>query len=300
MQKNKFDTILDDFFDYLLLEKALDNKTIEAYAVDLKRYLEYLQSFDISSLDSVSPKNINNYLLVLAESGMTPSTISRNISSIKNFHKFCLSEDYSNNNPSLNIDVPKKGKTLPSVMSVDDINKLFSLPDLNTPVGKRDRAMFEIAYGAGLRVSELLSLEYSSIYQKEGVVRVIGKRKKERIVPIGKEALKYLDDYIVRGRPELSKDKSTGYLFLNTRGGQLSRMGYWKILRKYILLSNMSFDIHPHTFRHTFATHLIEGGADLRSVQEMLGHADISTTQIYTHLDKYRLFEVHRMFHPRG
>jgi len=294
--------LTDLYYDYLIFDKGLNEKTIESYSNDLNRYTEYLEGQGIKNITEVTRKNIENFLIELINIGLNTTSVIRNLSSIKNFHKFIVGENISTENPSINVDTPKQSKVLPSVMSVEEINRLFSIPDLNSDLGIRDRAMFEILYACGLRISELLSLEYNSILFDEGFLRVIGKRNKERLVPVGVDALKFVKQYTDEVRSELeSKNSSvTGTLFLNSRGSKMSRMGFWKILRKYVLLANLDLEIHPHTFRHTFATHLLEGGADLRSVQEMLGHADISTTQIYTHINRERLREVHKMYHPRG
>ncbi|MFO7810068.1 MAG: tyrosine-type recombinase/integrase, partial [Candidatus Delongbacteria bacterium] len=217
------------------------------------------------------------------------------------FHKFLTDSDFCGSDPSVSVEIPRQPKSLPSVMTLEEIEKIFSNVDLQKALGIRNRSMLEILYACGLRISELLSLEYNSVIFPEGIVRVIGKRNKERIIPIGSSALKYLKQYLSELRPELAaKGKSKSILFLNSRGNRMSRMGFWKILRKYVQLADLSVEIHPHSFRHSFATHMLEGGADLRSVQEMLGHADISTTQIYTHIDREHLKQIYRQYHPRG
>jgi len=296
-----FNDILELYYDSLLFDKGLSRLTLESYSNDLKRYFDFLDQKGITAPDDIKAEHIREFVTILRDLGLMISSVIRNLSSIKNFHKFMVNEDICPNNPSLHIDTPKQPKSYPAVMSVEEIEKLFSVPDIETGLGKRDRAMIEMMYACGLRISELLSIEFNSVIFPEGIVRVIGKRNKERIVPIGSSALTYLKKYLSDVRPILaSKGKSKSTLFLNSRGNKMSRMGFWKIVRKYVQLANLPIDIHPHTFRHSFATHLLEGGADLRSVQEMLGHADITTTQIYTHIDREHLKQVYRQFHPRG
>lgn len=296
-----FNAILELYYDSLLFDKGLSRLTLESYGNDLKRYFDFLEQKGVVSPDEVKPEHIREFVTVLRDLGLMISSVVRNLSSIKNFHKFIVNEDLSQNNPSLHIETPKEPKTYPAVMTVDEIERLFAAPDKETDLGIRDRAMLEIMYACGLRISELLTIEYNSVIFPEGIVRVIGKRNKERIVPIGNSALIHLKKYLSDVRPALaSKGKTKSVLFLNSRGSKMSRMGFWKIVRKYVQLANLSIDIHPHTFRHSFATHLLEGGADLRSVQEMLGHADISTTQIYTHIDREHLKQVYKQYHPRG
>jgi len=296
-----FDSILERYYDSLLFDKGLSRLTLESYGNDLRRYIDFLEEKGINSPDYIKSEHIREFVTVLRDTGLMISSVIRNLSSIKNFHRFMVNEDISSNNPSLHIDTPKEPHTYPAVMTVGEIERLFSVPDPDTDLGKRDRAMLEIMYACGLRISELLTLEYNSVIFPEGIVRVIGKRNKERIVPIGSSALNSLRKYMTDVRPGLaSKGKTKSVLFLNSRGNKMSRMGFWKIVRKYVQSANLSIDIHPHTFRHSFATHLLEGGADLRSVQEMLGHADITTTQIYTHIDREHLKQVYRQYHPRG
>ncbi|HQO08493.1 MAG TPA: site-specific tyrosine recombinase XerD [Clostridiales bacterium] len=294
-------SILENYYDSLLFYKGLSGLTLESYSNDLKRYTVFLEEKGIKYPDDVKAEHIREFITVLRDLGLMISSVVRNLSSIRNFHKYMVNEDVTQNNPSLNIDTPKEPKTYPAVMTVDEIEKLFAAVDTESDLGKRDRAMLEMMYACGLRISELLNIEYNSVIFPEGIVRVIGKRNKERIVPIGSSALSFLKTYLSDIRPGLaSKGASRSSLFLNSRGGKMSRMGFWKIVRKYVQAANLSIDIHPHTFRHSFATHLLEGGADLRSVQEMLGHADITTTQIYTHIDREHLKQVYRQFHPRG
>ncbi len=298
---SKFNSVLENYYDSLLFDKGLSKLTLESYGNDLKRYFDFLESEGVSDPEDILPEHIHDFILLLNDLGLTVNSVIRNLSSIRNFHKFMVNEDICPNNPALHIETPKQPKIYPAVLSVEEIEKIFSVPDTSTELGLRDRTMLEMTYACGLRISELLTLEYNSVIFPEGIVRVIGKRNKERIVPIGSSALGFLRSYLSDVRPQLAaRGKSKNILFLNSRGNKMSRMGFWKILRKYVQLANLSVEIHPHTFRHSFATHLLEGGADLRSVQEMLGHADISTTQIYTHIDREHLKQVYRQYHPRG
>ena len=293
--------ITDLYFDYLIFEKGLSELTLEAYRNDLKRYLTYLEELNITKIEDIKSLHIREYISQLRETGLAITSVLRNLSSIKNWHKFCEGEGYATENIAADIDPPKKPSALPAVMTVAEIDTIFAMPDCSTDLGLRDRAMLELIYGCGLRISELLNIECNYILETENLVRVIGKRNKERIIPIGKNALIHIQNYLKTSRPVLeAKGKNSGILFLNNRGGKMSRMGFWKIVRKYVIQANLNTEIHPHTFRHTFATHLLEGGADLRAVQEMLGHCDISTTQLYTHIDREHLREIHRMYHPRG
>ena len=302
---NEIYTILDDYLDYLMFETDLRDLSIESYSLDLNRYTKFLVEIKkVDKVDKINSLYILDYLSELKQIGLIESSRIRNLSSIKNFHKYIVGEEICDKNPATDVESPRKNETLPYVLNIEQVNKLLSSPDSDTPFGIRDKAMLETIYACGLRISELLNLEFKSINFEEKIVRVVGKRNKERIIPIGKVALKAISNYLDNSRDEfLAKKKtrgSTATLFLNKFGNNISRMGFWKILRKYVLMAGLDTDIHPHTFRHTFATHLLEGGADLRSVQMLLGHSDITTTQIYTHLDSEQLQMVHKMYHPRG
>lgn len=302
---NEIYTTLDEYLDYLMFETDLRDLSVESYTLDLNRYTKFLvESKKISKLDKIDSIFILDYLSELKQIGLVESSRIRNLSSIKNFHKYIVGEEISDKNPAMDVESPKKNETLPYVLNISQVNKLLSSPDNDTTFGLRDTAMLETIYACGLRISELLNLEFKSINFQEKIIRVIGKRNKERIIPIGKVALKSISTYLDESREELlSKRKikgSTATLFLNRFGNKISRMGFWKILRKYVLIAGLDTEIHPHTFRHTFATHLLEGGADLRSVQLLLGHSDITTTQIYTHIDSEQLQMIHKMYHPRG
>jgi integrase/recombinase XerD len=292
---------LDQYLNYLRFEKNLSENSIFAYQTDLKRYLAYLHALKITRPEHIKTRHVHRLIQVLSEMGLAASSLARNLSSIRSFHQFLYMEDVMQSNPTEHVEGPKLRRYLPSVLSFNEIQKLLSVIDDSNSLGLRDRAMLEILYACGLRISELLGLPIREIYFKQGFVRVIGKGSKERLVPVADRALNWVRAYLDRSRPVLDKYRnSSGITFLNARGNPLSRMGFWKILNGYVVQSGVKKEVHPHTFRHSFATHLLEGGADLRAVQEMLGHADISTTQIYTHLDRSYLKQVYQQYHPRA
>ena len=292
---------LRSYIHYLELEKSASPNTIASYKIDLKRYLDYLESKNINQPDRIGENDVLGFLKVLRGFGLAARTISRNLTSIKMFHKFLAGESIVTTNPAENIETPKLPKYLPDVLNQDEIERILIQPNSTEPLGIRDKAILECMYATGMRVTEVITLKQSALLITDGIVRVFGKGSKERLVPIGKSALKCIGRYLNEVRPLLSK-KGTGQdiLFLNSRGRPMSRMAVWNIVKAYTLKSGIKKEVHPHTFRHSFATHLLEGGADLRAVQEMLGHSDISTTQIYTHIDREYLKEVHKTFHPRG
>jgi integrase/recombinase XerD len=292
---------LSQYLNFLRFEKNLSENSISAYHRDLKRYISYLDAQKITRPDHIQDRHIRRLIRVLSELGLNQSSLARNLSSIRSFHRFLLNEDLSDVDPTEHVEGPKIRRHLPSVLTFVEIEKIFNtIPDRNL-LGLRDRAMMELLYASGLRISELLLLPVREIYFKEGFVRVFGKGSKERLVPTSDRALNWIRRYLDRSRPALDRfRRAEGITFLNARGTGLSRMGFWKIMRGYVNKSGINKQIHPHTFRHSFATHLLEGGADLRAVQEMLGHADISTTQIYTHLDRSYIKQVYREFHPRA
>jgi integrase/recombinase XerD len=292
---------LTQYLSYLKFEKNLSENSISAYQNDLERYLNYLKTQRILHPENIQPKHIRRLLQGLSELGLSSTSLARNLSSIRSFHMFLIGEDLLKTDPSEHVDGPKLRRYLPSVLTFDEIEKICTDISLDSTLGIRDRAMVEVLYACGLRISELLSLLLREIYFNEEFVRIIGKGSKERLVPISKRALKWMRKYLNESRPFLDKhQRSEGVAFLNSRGTAMSRMGFWKNLNKYIKNSGIRKEIHPHTFRHSFATHLLEGGADLRAVQEMLGHSDISTTQIYTHLDRTYLQQEYKDFHPRA
>ena len=291
---------IDKFVDYLLLEKGLADNTLYAYRRDIDRYASLLASQETDRLANISQREVASLLQLLAEFGLQASSVARNLTAIRMFHRFLLDEGLMELDPTEHISPPKANRKLPHVLSIREMERLLEGPDLDTPLGIRDRALLEMMYGAGLRISEVLALEISNLMFELGVVRVIGKGNRERIVPIGNQAMQWVNRYTDEVRHDLATPGSDRTCFLNFRGQPLSRMGVWKLLRGYVLKAEIGGKVSPHTLRHSFATHLLEGGADLRAVQEMLGHADISTTQIYTHVDREYLMEVHQTFHPRA
>lgn len=292
---------LKEYLAYLKLEKNLSDNTISAYRNDLSSFLHFLEEHYIDDPSKIEARTLINFFTNLEKAGLTSSSAARYYSSLKGYLNYLFTNNYIKSNPIEKISPPKLAKTLPGVLSVSEIEKILSLPDSSVTLGIRDKTILEVFYACGLRISELISLKLSDLFLSDEMIRVFGKGSKERIVPIGSSAINWIKTYLTNSRPLLSKlTKSENYLFLNSRGTRLSRMGVWKLVDRYARESGIEKPIHPHTFRHSFATHLIEGGADLRSVQEMLGHADISTTQIYTHIDREFIKQVHKQFHPRG
>jgi integrase/recombinase XerD len=291
---------LDRFHDFLAVEKGASPRTGEAYLRDLARFATFARLKGVRAPDSVGSKTLREYVYHLKDLGLAPSSIRRNVSAVRSYFRFMLDEGHVVRDPSERLETPKRWRTLPEVLTVKEVESLITAPSLDEPLAFRDRAMLEVAYGAGLRVSEWISIGVRDVLMNERLVRVFGKGGKERVVPIGRSAIAAVAIYTRELRPRIERGKGKGILFLNSRGEPLSRMGAWKILRKYVEQAGITKHVSPHTLRHSFATHLLEGGADLRAVQEMLGHADISTTQIYTHVDREYLRSVHRQFHPRS
>lgn len=269
--------------------------------MDLSRYLQHLGSKGRRSLSAVCEEDISGFVVTLRTMGLSARTVSRNLSAIKMFHKFLLGEGLSKSDPTSGVDAPKLSKHLPEVLNQDEVEAILQQSDLGQPLGIRDQAILETMYATGMRVSEVITLKLSNVHAAESFVRIFGKGSKERLVPIGSSALHWIDQYLkgVRGKLSLNGG-GQDVLFLNSRGKPMSRMAIWNIVKSCSVKAGMTKAVHPHTFRHSFATHLLEGGADLRAVQEMLGHSDIATTQIYTHIDREYLKEVHKTFHPRG
>jgi integrase/recombinase XerD len=292
--------LLARFTDYIALEQGLSPRTQEAYQRDLLRFAEYAESKGVSAPVDITAKLLREYVYHLKDLGLSPSSIRRNVSAVRGYFRFLTGDGIVVRDPSERLETPQKWRTLPEVLSVDEIQRLLASPTLDDNLVFRDRALLEIAYGAGLRVSEWITLGVRDLLLEEGLVRVFGKGSKERLVPIGRSAIGAVAVYLRELRPKLEKGEGKGVLFLNARGKPLTRMGAWKILRGHVDRAGITKHVSPHTLRHSFATHLLEGGADLRAVQEMLGHVDIATTQIYTHVDREYLRQVHRSFHPRG
>lgn len=282
------------------IERNLSENTIDAYEHDLHRYLAFLSDLEVREPKAVTSEVISKFVTEIQSYNLAASTIARNFSSIRMFHRFLVGEDIVDTDPTAVLDTPKAPKKLPDILDYEEIRQILESIIPEDAYKLRDRAMFELLYACGLRVSELLNLTQKEIYEDQGIIRIIGKGDKERIVPAGETALYWVRRYQHDGRPNfVVAGRTDDTVFLNNRGRGLSRMGVWKKLQEYVEIAGVDKKVTPHTFRHSFATHLLEGGADLRAVQEMLGHTDISTTQIYTHLDSSYLQEVHRTFHPR-
>lgn len=291
--------LIQSFIDYLDVERGLAENTLESYSRDLRHYSDFLARDDCS-IERASQDTIAAYLVSLKKDGRAASTIARRLAALKAFYQYLVRESRIERDPTENLESPKQRKRLPKVLTVDEVERLLSQPDGRTPAGLRDRAMLELLYATGIRVSELVALNVPDINLDAGFVRCRGKGSKERVVPVGSVAVRALKNYLEQGWPRLSRDPSEGALFVNQHGRRLTRQGFWKILKKYARMAGITKEITPHTLRHSFATHLLENGADLRAVQEMLGHADISTTQIYTHVTKHRLRDVYARAHPRA
>lgn len=290
---------IDWFLHYLSVERGLAENTRYSYSCDLVSFAFFLKEAKHKDFHTVEKRDIFEYLVHLQEMQRTPATIARQLAAIKAFYRFRQFEGIQEDNPSLDLEPPKLGRRLPKVLSKAEVERLLEMPDTSKPFGLRDKAMLEVLYGTGLRVSELISLDLENVCCSSGYVRCIGKGDKERIVPLGSIAVFYFQRYLLEARSKFIK-RTTDAVFLNQRGQRLTRQGCWKIIKKYVRASNIRQQVTPHTLRHTFATHLLQNGADLRSVQEMLGHSDISTTQIYTHITPGRLREVYDNTHPRA
>lgn len=301
MTTNMTDSI-QDYLHFLRVEKQLAQNTLVSYEKDLKSYiLDLSESQQIKSLEDVERIHILAHLQNLKSSGHSARTLARHISSIRSFHQFLIREKVSSSDPTVHLEMPQQDRTLPKILSIEEIEELLEAPNRSKPQGIRDRAMLELLYASGMRISECISLSIEDVHLTMGFVRCYGKGGKERIIPLGRSALGAVAEYLREGRPKLAKKEvRTDALFINQRGIGLTRQGFWKLLKEHALKAGIKNEITPHTLRHSFATHLIENGADLRAVQEMLGHADISTTQIYTHVSKTRLKEVYKQFHPRA
>lgn len=296
-RKDEANILVDQFVNYLKVERGLADNTIQSYSRDLIRFLGYLDKKDISPTRATR-KDITEYIGSL-EGALSLRSITRGISALKMFFRFLVKEGKLTENPTRLLESVKLPRKLPDILSCEEVDLLLSRPDPSSNLGLRDKAMLELLYATGLRVSELIGLRLVNINLEAGFVRTVGKGSKERMVPMGDKAREALKAYIYDGRPGLLKGRNSPVLFINSNGRQMSRQGFWKIIGKYGLMAGIKKRITPHSLRHSFASHLLEGGADLRSVQVMLGHADISTTQIYTHVTRERLKQVHEKFHPR-
>ncbi|MFA7418851.1 MAG: site-specific tyrosine recombinase XerD [Melioribacteraceae bacterium] len=290
-----------EFISILRYEKNLSDNTALSYQSDLKMFLEFLNRKEISDYNEITASTLADFFNEQRKSSLSSTTTARYMTTLKKFFAFLEENKFIVKNPTAMIGKVKLARKLPSVLSFDEIEKILNAPNTEESGGLRDKAILELFYSSGLRVSELINLKINDIYFEEEVVRVFGKGSKERIVPIGSSAIYWMKEYLTKTRPIFEKkDKSSGIIFLNRRGTKLSRMSIWKIVDRYAKEAGLQKEIHPHLFRHSFATHLLEGGADLRAVQEMLGHSDISTTQIYTHVDRQYIKQIHKDHHPRG
>lgn len=292
--------LLEQFRDYLALEAGHSANTVESYLRDLERFAGWAEARGVVSPGAVTRKLMRDFVYALKDLGLSAATIRRQVSALRTYYGFLIGEGKVETDPSDRLEMPRRGRTLPDTLSVKEVLAMIAAPAADEPLAWRDRAVLELAYGAGLRVSELCGLTQQNLLLNEGLVRVLGKGSKERLVPVGRQVIGSLSVYLHQVRPELDRGRSQGRVLLNARGGPLSRVGAWGIVKRCARAAGIRKRVSTHTLRHSFATHLLEGGADLRAVQEMLGHADLSTTQIYTHVDREYLRSVHRKFHPRG
>jgi integrase/recombinase XerD len=292
--------LLDQFLHYLVVEKGLSKNTIEAYSHGLGRFLNHLREKGVQEIRDVGKFHVRGFLLMLRKRNLSTKSIVRNLVAIRTFFRFLIQEGILESNPVEELESPKVAKTLPEILTLREIEQLLEQPNLQTSLGIRDRAMLEILYATGMRVSELTHLPTHQVNLEGGYVLLYGKGSKERVVPLGSEAMKWITLYLKTARGKLAKGKESSMLFINRSGRGMSRQGFWKSLKGYARRAGLHKRITPHLLRHSFASHLLEGGADLRSVQMMLGHVDISTTQIYTHVTGERLKKVHQRYHPRG
>jgi len=298
-----FESLFKLYQSFIKLEKGLSENSQEAYRRDLRHYLNYLSDYvGIQDLNQVDIRVLEGYLETLRDLGLASSSMARRISSIRGFHGYCVMEQITETNPAELLELPNKGFQLPEVLPLEDILRMIEVHDPGTPVGLRSRAILELLYATGIRVSELCHLSLDRLFFEIGFIRVIGKGNKERIVPVGEYAIKAVNNWLASGRPFMLKElsKAEGAVFINQRGTPLSRMSVWTLVAESAKSAHIHTEVYPHIFRHSCATHLLEGGADLRTVQEFLGHASILTTEIYTHVDRTLLQQTHKMYHPRA
>ncbi len=290
----------EPFRDYLGLERGLAPRTLQAYTCDLRRLVRFLRSRGADSPGDVSPQDLREFVFWLKDQGLQATSIRRNVAAVRAYFRFLAGEGILSVDPSDRIESPRAWRRLPTVLSVEEVERLLDAPDPEHPLSPRDRALLELAYATGVRVSELITVRVNDLDLEEGFVTVTGKGSKRRGIPVGRRAKTALEAYLREARPGFDRGAGKGALFLSAAGRPLSRMGAWKIIRRHVQAAGIAKRVTPHTLRHTFATHLLQGGADLAAVQEMLGHADISTTQLYTQVDREYLAEVHRKYHPRA
>ena len=295
------DRYLDFFFNFLSVEKGLSSNTLNAYGRDLAVYTDYLKMHEkITDPVAINQSMVLHYLNFLKSRGLSPRSRARNLSTLRSFHRFLLRENYTEHDPTALLESPRSLPALPRLLSKKEVECLLQAPTGDTPIAVRDRAMLEVLYATGMRVSELVGLRLGDLKLDIGCLNAFGKGSKQRLIPLGEVAIEILQEYLQNGRHKLLKNLTSEEVFLNVRGRKLSRQGFWKNLRNYALKAEIKQKVYPHMLRHSFATHLLENGADLRSVQTMLGHVDISTTQIYTHVIQERLQKLHQQYHPRG
>lgn len=300
MSNEKLNRSIDDFISYLRMERRLSANTLSAYAGDMTRFIDFLEKQNINSFAGVTNSLITEYLAALRNEGLKERSAARNLAALRSLFKYLLDDESISSNPLALVNTPRAGLSLPKVMSPEEVDRLLDAPDKETDNGARDAAMLQLLYASGLRVSELVGLDIINIHLVEGYVKILGKGDKERLVPMGASAKESIENYLNGPRFSILKSKQSPHLFVTKEGGSMSRQYFWKLIKKYALISGISVKISPHTLRHSFATHLLANGADLRAVQAMLGHSDISTTQIYTHLEIPRLKKIIAQFHPRG
>jgi len=291
--------LIEQFLSYISVERGMANNTLSSYKRDLYRFADFLKSKKVDSIDKVSRQTINSFMMAEKERGLASNSVSRGLACIKSFFKFLLKENIIKEDAANIIESPKLWKKLPFTLNVKEVETLLNAPNVRDPMEARDKACMELMYATGMRVSELVNLKMDDINMAVGFVKCFGKGSKERIVPFGKKAKESLQRYLEKSRPQFLKKKISNFLFLTRIGKPMSRQTFWKIIKRYAKLAKIKKKVTPHSLRHSFATHILERGADLRIVQEMLGHSDISTTQIYTHVSKDRLKSIHQKFHPR-
>jgi integrase/recombinase XerD len=294
------DHLIESYIDFLIIEKGLAHNSIESYSADLSGYGDFLEQNQIMDLSHADTTVILAWLIHLSQKGLSSKSRARHLITIRGFYKYLIREKHLGINPLKDVDIPKIGQALPKILSIAEVETILNAQEITTPKGIRNLSMIEIIYGAGLRVSELISLKLQDVNLDAGLLRVMGKGSKERIVPFGTKAKSITREWIDTARPLVLKHIPSQYLFVARAGKPMTRQAFWKIIKKSVCLAGISKNVTPHTFRHSFATHLLEGGADLRSVQTMLGHSDISTTQIYTHISREYLIKMHQKFHPRN
>lgn len=292
--------LIDRFLGHMAVERGLSQNTLEAYSRDLLSFVDFLDDREIRTLDEVKPYHVQDFLSLLRGRSLSPRSVARRLAAVRSFFRFLVRRGLVSANPTSALQSPRVGRSLPRTLSQRDVEALLERPSGQDPLKMRDRAMLEVMYATGMRVSELVGLDLHQLNFITGTAQVRGKGGKERVVPLGEYALEALRAYLERGRDRLSKQGSTRAVFLNRSGKRLTRQGFWKALKGYAKGAGIQGGVTPHMLRHSFASHLLEGGADLRAIQELLGHADISTTQIYTHVARGHLKEIHRRFHPRG